>query len=145
MQDEWRRGEYVISTDQGRLDMDAIYSFLSERSYWGQERPREVVERSIANSLPFGLYKAEDWAQVGFARVVTDYATFGWLADVFILEAYRGQKLGEWLIETVVAHPQLQGLRRILLATRDAHGLYSKYGFNPLAYADRFMVKEERR
>jgi GNAT superfamily N-acetyltransferase len=141
MQSEWRRGGYVISTDNSRLNMDIIFSFLSESSYWAQERPRDVVEKSIANSLSFGVYKGEYEQQVGLARVVTDYATFGWVADVFILEPFRGQGLGEWLMETVVAHPELKNMRRILLATRDAHGLYSKYGFKPLPNPDRFMVK----
>jgi N-acetylglutamate synthase-like GNAT family acetyltransferase len=143
MQGEWRKGEYTISTNQAMLDIDAIYNFLSKSSYWAQERSREIVERAIANSLAFGLYKGEYEEMAGFARVVTDYATFGWLADVFILEQYRGQKLGEWLIEIVVAHPSLQGLRRLTLATRDAHGLYSKYGFKPLDNPDRFMMRSQ--
>lgn len=141
MQSEWRRAGYLISTDISRLDMDTIFRFLSESSYWAQERSRDVVEKSIANSLSFGVYKGEYEQQVGLARVVTDYATFGWVADVFILEPFRGQGLGEWLMETVVAHPELHNMRRILLATRDAHGLYSKYGFKPLPNPDRFMVK----
>ncbi|HKP54836.1 MAG TPA: GNAT family N-acetyltransferase [Chloroflexia bacterium] len=143
MPGEWRRGEYIISTDQARLDIDLIYRFLNESSYWAQGRSRETVERSIANSLSFGVYKGDFEEQVGFARVVTDYATFGWVADVFILEPYRGQKLGEWLIETIVAQPELQGMRRLFLATRDAHGLYSKYGFSPLENPDRFMMKKQ--
>jgi len=143
MQGEWRRGDYIISTDQARLDVDVIYTFLSESSYWAQGRSRETVERSIANSLVFGVYKGDFEEQVGFARVVTDYATFGWVADVFILEPYRGQKLGEWLIETIVSHPELKDMRRLTLATRDAHGLYSKYGFEPLDNPDRFMMKKQ--
>ena len=143
MQSEWRRGDYVISTNQSRLDIGAIYTFLSESSYWAQGRSREIVERSIANSLAFGVYKGEYEEPAGFARVVTDYATFGWLADVFILEHHRGQKLGEWLVETVVTHPQLLDLPRLTLATRDAHGLYSKYGFKPLANPDRFMLRSQ--
>jgi GNAT superfamily N-acetyltransferase len=143
MQGEWRRGDYIISTDRARLDVDVIYTFLSESSYWAQGRSRGTVERSIANSLAFGVYKGNFEEQVGFARVVTDYATFGWVADVFILEPYRGQKLGEWLIETIVAHPDLKDMRRLTLATRDAHGLYSKYGFTPLDNPDRFMMKKQ--
>lgn len=141
MQGEWRRDGYIISTDRDKLDLETIYKFLSESSYWAQDRPRDVIEKSISNSLVFGVYKGEYGQQVGFARVVTDYATFGWLADVFILEGYRGQKLGEWLMETVVSYPDLHNIRRLLLATRDAHGLYSKYGFEPLPSPDRFMVK----
>ncbi len=141
MPGEWHRDGFIISTDKSKLDIDIIYGFLSASSYWAAERPRDVVERSIANSLTFGVYRGEYAEQVGFARVVTDYATFGWLADVFILSEYRGMKLGEWLIETVVSHPDLYNIRRLVLATRDAHGLYSKFGFAPLPTPDRYMVK----
>lgn len=140
---EWRRNGYLISTDNGRLDVDTIFRFLSESSYWAQERPRDVVEKSIANSLSFGVYRGEYEQQVGYARVVTDYATFAWVADVFILEPFRGQGLGEWLMETIVSYPELQNMRRLLLATRDAHGLYSKYGFKPLPNPDRFMIRSQ--
>jgi GNAT superfamily N-acetyltransferase len=118
---EVQRNGYVISTDPARLDLDIIHGELN-RSYWAAGRPREVVARSLQHSLCFGLYHRE--VQVGLARIVTDYATFAWLCDVFIQEAHRGRGLGVWLIETVVAYPNLQGLRRFLLATRDAHGLY---------------------
>jgi GNAT superfamily N-acetyltransferase len=128
---EWIRGHYRVSTDPRRLDLDVIHGFLSQRSYWAEGIPREVVERSIRNSLPFGVY--DDDALVGFARVVTDHATYAYLADVFVLESHRGHGLSKWLLECVLAHPDLQGLRRWHLATRDAHELYARYGFQPLA------------
>jgi GNAT superfamily N-acetyltransferase len=132
-----RRGDFLISTDPARLDMPLIHDFLVNRSYWAQGRPPEVVRRSLANSLCFGLYDGK--RQIGLARVVTDRATFAWLCDVFVLEDYRGQGLAKWLIQRVLAHPDLQGLRRVLLATRDAHGLYQRYGFAPLEDATRFL------
>ena len=126
-QHEWRRGEYAISTDRARLDLAFIHEFLSTQSYWAQGREVETVRRAVENSLPFGLYR--DTRQIGFARVVTDYATFAWLADVFVLDEFRGQGLGVWLVETVLAHPGLQHLRRWTLGTRDAHELYRRFGF----------------
>jgi len=119
-----------ISTDPSRLDVDAIHAYL-RRSYWAQGIPRDIVARSIANSLCFGLY--EGGAQVGFARVVTDTATYAYLCDVYVLESHQGRGLGKRLMEAVMAHPDLQGLRRFTLATRDAHGLYRRYGFAPPA------------
>src|SRR5262249_33805361 len=119
-----------------RLDLEVIHGFLSS-SYWSRNIPREVVERAIRNSLCFGVY--EDGRQVGFARVVTDQATFAYLADVFILESHRGQGLGTKLVSTIAADPRLQSLRRWVLVTRDAHELYARYGFKPLAAPDRFM------
>lgn len=130
------RGEYAISTDPGRLDVPAIHAYLT-RSYWASGIPLEVVARSIAHSLPFGLFHGD--AQVGFARVVTDRATFAYLADVYVLEEHRGRGLSKWLVESVLDHADLQGLRRFLLATRDAHGLYARYGFRPLANPSRMM------
>jgi GNAT superfamily N-acetyltransferase len=127
---EWIRGHYRVSTDPKRLDRDVIHGFLS-RSYWADGIPREVVDRSIGNSLCFGVF--DDDRQVGFARVVTDRATYAYLADVFVLEPHRGRGLSKWLLECVLAHPDLQGLRRWQLATRDAHGLYARYGFEPPA------------
>lgn len=127
---EWIRGHYRVSTDPRRLDLETIHGFLS-RSYWAEGIPREVVERSIRNSLCFGVY--DDDRQVGFARVVTDRATYAYLADVFVLEPHRGRGLSKWLLECLLAHPDVQGLRRWQLATRDAHGLYVQYGFQPLA------------
>jgi GNAT superfamily N-acetyltransferase len=123
---EITRGQYSISTDPKRLDLDAIHGFLS-RSFWAEGISRELVAKSIANSLCFGLFDGQD--QVGFARVITDRATFAYLCDVYVLESHRGRGLGKWLIATVMAHPDLQGLRRFQLVTRDAHGLYSPHGF----------------
>jgi GNAT superfamily N-acetyltransferase len=128
---------YEISTDPARLDLDVIHGFLRE-AYWSPGVGRDVVERSIAGSLCFGLY-APDGGQAGFARAVTDRATFAWIADVFVLEPHRGQGLAAWLVETVVGHPDLAGLRRVVLATRDAHGLYSSLGFGPLRRPEWWM------
>jgi GNAT superfamily N-acetyltransferase len=133
-------GAYLISTDPSRLDLDAIFDYLSGRSYWARGRPRDQIVRGIENSVPFGVYL--DGRQVGFARVVTDYATFAWLADVYVLEEHRGQGLGKALVEAVVAHPSVRGLPRLLLATADAHGLYERYGFQPLHRDERFMAIE---
>jgi GNAT superfamily N-acetyltransferase len=127
-----------ISTDPDRLDLNLIHSWLSEQSYWAQGVPLDVVRRAIAGSLCFGVYL--DGRQIGFARVVTDGATHAWLADVFILDEYRGRGYGKALVAAVVEHPDLQGLRRILLATKDAHGLYAQYGFT-LVPPDRFMER----
>lgn len=135
---EARRGDYLISTDPARLDLEVIHGYLS-RSYWAAGRPREVVERSLRHSLCFGLYHGA--RQVGLARVITDYASFAWLCDVFVLEEHRGRGLGVWLIGVVVGHPQLQGLRRFLLATRDAHELYRRHGFTALAAPERWMER----
>ncbi len=133
-----KRGDYTISTDPARLDLEMIVAALG-RSYWAAGRSREVIERSLEHSLCFGLYFGD--TQVGLARLVTDFATFAWLCDVFVLEEHRGQGLGKWLIETVVSHPELQGIRRIMLATRDAHGLYQQYGFAPLAAPERWLER----
>lgn len=135
---EWTRGEFVASTDPQRLDVAAIHAFLSERSYWAQGVPLDTVRRSIEHSLTIGVRHGEQ--MVGFARVVTDYSVIAYLADVFVLEEYRGRGLGKWLVELVTAHPDLQGLRRWLLATRDAHGLYRRFGFQP-ADPERLMDK----
>lgn len=139
MSDVWRRGEFEISTERARLDIATIHAYLSERSYWAQGRSRALVERSIEHSLPFGIYR--DGRQVGFARVVTDYATFAWLADVFVLEEFRGRGLSKWLLEVICAHPELQGLRRWVLATKDAHGLYRRYGFTELVQPERWLER----
>ena len=132
------RENFTISTDPAKLDRDVICDFLA-RSYWANDRPRDIIERSLANSLVFGMY--DGTKQIGLARVVTDYATFAWLCDVFIDKAYRGQNLGKWLMKSILDHPDLQGLRRFLLATRDAHGLYSQFGFEPLKNPERWMLK----
>jgi len=126
---EWTRGAFSISTDPERLDREVIHRFLST-SYWASDVPRAIVDRSIDNSMPFGLY--EGAAQVGFARVITDRATFAYLADVFVLESHRGLGLALWLMQTIRAHPELQDLRRWALFTRDAHPLYRKVGFKDI-------------
>ena len=134
---EWRRDGCVVSDEPGRLDHAAIHDYLTRESYWAAGIPRAVVARAIANSLCFGLYRGG--RQIGFARVVTDRATYGYLCDVFVDAASRGAGLGKWLVECVLAHPDLQGLRRLSLMTRDAQGLYAAYGFKPLPDATRYM------
>jgi GNAT superfamily N-acetyltransferase len=124
------------------LDVDAIHTYLAEQSYWARGRSKEIIARSIENSVPFGLYL--DGAQVGFARVVTDAATFAWIADVYVLESERGQGLGKALVETVLEHPAVRGLPRVMLATADAHGLYEGYGFEGLANPQRFLAIESQ-
>lgn len=136
---EWQNGEFTISTDRERLEIDAIHEFLSEKSYWANERTREQTATAIKNSLPFGVYKGKN--QIGFARVVTDHATFAYLGDVYILEDFRGMGLSLWLMETILSHPELQGFRRWILATRDAHALYEKFGFTALKHPERWMEK----
>ncbi len=130
------RGQYSITTDPQKLDIDAIHAYLS-RSFWAEGIPKDTVARSLANSLCFGLF--DEGAQIGLARVVTDRATYAYLCDVYVLESHRTRGLGKWLIETVMAHPDLQGLRRFQLVTRDAHGLYSRHGFAPPAHPERHM------
>lgn len=134
------RDEFEISDQPDRLDLAWLVPALSERAYWALGRPAETVIRSIEGSLCFGIYTRG--RQVGFARVVTDEATFGWLCDVFIDEGYRGRGLGTWLVEVIVADPRLSGLRRFLLATRDASELYRRHGgFGPLPNPDRWMAR----
>ena len=133
---EWARGDYTISTDPRRLDLDVIHAFLT-RSYWAAGRSRERVARSIAASLPFGLYGAS--GQVGFARVVTDHVVIAYLADVFVLEAHRGKGLGKWLVEVATGAPELVRIRRWILGTRDAHGLYRQFGFTGPRHPERMM------
>jgi len=163
---EERRGKYVISTDPARLDRDMIYEFLTT-CYWAKGIPREVVERSIEHSLCFGVYdeggqvshfsqerreaghprlggapedgNSEEICQVGFARVISDFATIAYLGDVFVLESHRGRGLSKWMMECIMRHPMLQGLRRWILLTRDAHDLYAKFGFRPLGKPQRYM------
>ena len=129
---------YVISTDPARLDVTTIHRWLSEESYWAPHIPRPTVERAIANSLNFGLY-APDGRQAGFARVISDYTTFAWLCDVFVLEEFRGQGLSKWLMQQILAHPELQHLRRYMLGTWDAHSLYKQFGYAPVARPERLM------
>jgi GNAT superfamily N-acetyltransferase len=135
---EWRQGAYLITTDKARLDLEMIHGFL-KTSYWAAGIPAKAVRRSVENSLTFGVFAGEE--QVGFARVVTDYATFAYLADVFILEPHRRRGLGKWMMEVVSSHPELQGLRRWMLATRDAHSLYRDHGFTELEDPRIFMEK----
>ena len=137
--ESWERNGFVITTDSKRLNIAFIHGFLSQSSYWAKDRSLELVAHSIENSFPFGIFKGEE--QVGFARVVTDYATFAWLADVFVIEEYRGHGLGVWLIEVITAHPRLQNFRRWLLATRDAHELYRRFGFRELDEPARWMER----
>jgi GNAT superfamily N-acetyltransferase len=133
---EESRGEFVISTDPALLDVDAIHAYLSH-SYWAAGIPRDIVERSIRGSICFGLYTAD--RQVGFARVITDRATFAYLADVYVLEDYRGRGLSKWLMQVIMEYPDLRGLRRFMLVTRDAHGLYAQYGFQAIASPELHM------
>jgi GNAT superfamily N-acetyltransferase len=133
---ELTRGEYSISTDPWRLDVNAIHAYLT-RSYWAKGISKELVSKALQSSLCFGLYGGA--AQIGFARVITDTATFAYLSDVYVLEPYRRRGLGKWLMSVIVAHPDLQGLRRFSLATRDAQGLYRQFGFVPLAHPERHM------
>ena len=148
---EYRRGEFVLSTDPARLNLDVIHGFLTN-CYWSKGIPREVVQRSIEHSLCFGIYDeggekspllakpARNGApQIGFARVVSDFASVAYLGDVFVLESHRGRGLSKWMMECIVQHPALQGLRRWILLTRDAHGLYSQFGFTPVKSPERYM------
>ncbi|HET6767357.1 MAG TPA: GNAT family N-acetyltransferase [Chitinophagaceae bacterium] len=130
------KNQFTITTEKEKFDVDFIHSFLT-RSYWAEGISKEVIERSIEGALSFGLF--EDERQIGFARMITDKATFAYLADVFIIEEYRGCGLSKWLMEVIMSHPSLQGLRRIMLATKDAHGLYKKFGFTALNNVDRWM------
>ncbi|MBL0330253.1 MAG: GNAT family N-acetyltransferase [Bacteroidetes bacterium] len=133
------KGNYEISTDKSKLDIAVIHGFLST-SYWAEEIPVEIVQKAIENSLCFGVYDGE--RQIGFARVITDYATFGYLADVFIIESARGNGLSKWLMECILMHPQLQGLRNFCLMTQDAHTLYARYGFKNIPKPENFMAKK---
>ena len=133
---EWKKEEYVVSDDKAKLQLNAIHEFLTH-SYWSKGVSEAIVKKSIENSLTFGLYKGVE--QIGFAKMITDKATFAYLADVFVLEKHQGHGLGKWLVECTMSHPDLQGLRRIMLATRDAQKLYEKLGFTPLHAPERFM------
>lgn len=133
---EWTKDGFTITTEKEKIDIPYVHQFLSQ-SYWACSIPVEVVQRSIKGALCFAVFHQQK--QVGFARVITDEATFAYLADVFIDEHYRGEGLSKWLMEIIMGHPSLQGLRRFMLATRDAHGLYSRFGFSPLTNTDRWM------
>ena len=135
--EEFWRGEFLISTEPARLDLNVIYGFLTN-CYWAKGIPREIVARSIEHSLCFGVYDGSG-AQVGFARVVSDFATVAYLGDVFILESHGGRGLSKWLMECMMRHSALQNLRRWILLTRDAHGLYAQFGFAPVSSPERYM------
>jgi|SRR6185503_874323 len=135
--DSFLKKGYIISTDKALIDFVAVYKYLSEESYWATGITADRLKRAIDNSMCFGVYK--DDMQAGFTRVVTDQATFAYICDVFILPQYRGLGLSKWLMQTIIEHPDLQGLRRWSLATADAHGLYSQMGFVPLSRPDRWM------
>ena len=135
---EWTRDEFVISTDRRKLDLDLVHDYLA-RSYWAAGMPRSILERAIENSLTFGIYHAA--RQVGFARAITDLATYAYLSDVFVVEPYRKRGLSKWLMECVLEHPDLQGLRRFALFTRDAQGLYERYGFGPPRGASTYLER----
>ena len=133
---EYRNGNFVISTDPARLDVEAIHAFLTQ-SYWAAGIPRDLVARALRHALCFGVYDGE--RQIGLARVISDFATYAYIADVYLLDPYRSRGLGKWLMACVMSHPDLQGLRRWSLATRDAHGLYRQFGFTELAKPERHM------
>ena len=138
---KWIHGDFQVDTDNRRLNTETIWSYLT-RSYWAEGVTRSIVEASLDGSVNFGLYHGDE--QVGFARVVTDRATFAWLCDVFVLDAHQGSGLGKFLVRSVMAHPDLQDLRRWMLATRDAHGLYSRAGFLEIPQPGRFMKIRRR-
>ena len=134
---EHKRDNFTVSTDKARLQLDMIHEFLTN-AYWSKHIPMKIVRKAVKHSLCFGVYDGE--RQIGFARVISDYATFAYLADVFILDLYRGKGLSKWLIECVMAHPDLQELRTFILFTRDAHGLYRRYGFETITIPERVMA-----
>jgi len=137
---EWIKDGYLVSTDKSKIDVETVHDFLS-RSYWAENIPLDVVRKSIENSLCFGIYHQQ--RLIGFARAISDFATFAYLADVFILPEQRGKGLSKWLIGIVLEHPQLQGLRRFTLATRDAHSLYAQFGFSLFDKPERWMQKHD--
>ncbi|ADB35038.1 GCN5-related N-acetyltransferase [Kribbella flavida DSM 17836] len=135
---QWTSGEFVADDDPARIDLDVVHGFL-RTAYWSPGVPREVVRKAVAGSLCLGVY-ASDGTQVGFARAVTDRATFAWIADVFVQEQYRGHGLGRFVVSTLLEHPDLRGVRRTMLATADAHELYRSYGFKDLEQPERFLA-----
>ncbi len=132
-----QKGDYIISTNTDHLDVFAIHDFLNNHSHWSKGIPIEKVKQSLDHSLNFGLYKNNE--QIGFARIISDYATIAYLGDVYVIEQYRGLGLSKWLMETVMLHPNLQGLRRWILLTGDAHGLYKQFGWEPLPKPELYM------
>lgn len=137
---QWQREQYSIDTDKSKLDPGMIHHFLYTSAYWATGRPMSIVRKSIENSLCFGMFEGE--GQIGFARIVTDYATIGWVCDFFILPSHRSKGLGKWLVECMMEHPDVKGLRRIMLNTRDAHDLYIKYGgFRPLLKSESWLER----
>ena len=137
---EWVKGQFLVSCDPNKLDVDLIHQFLSQ-AYWSENIPKPTLQRSLQGSLCFSLLYKEQ--QIGFARVISDFATIAYLGDVFVLANYRGQGLSKWMMECVLAHPELQGLRRWVLATADAHGLYEKFGFTALKRPQAFMERHD--
>lgn len=135
------KGDYLISTDPSKLNLEVIHKYLSQESYWAKDIPFETVEHSIENSLCFGLFHQQE--QIGFARLITDKSTFAYLADVFILKEHRGNGLSKFLMATIQSHPELQNLRGWLLRTKDAHSLYEQFGWNKLTeeQLQRFMIR----
>lgn len=131
------KNQFTISTDKAKLDINAIHEFLSTKAYWCLNIPKATVEKAIANSLCFGVYEGDK--QIGFARVISDLSTIAYLGDVYVLEEYRGHGLSKWLMETIMTHPELQGLRRWILLTGDAHGLYRQFGWTDLADSSKWM------
>jgi GNAT superfamily N-acetyltransferase len=138
---EWKREKYCITTDVAKVDIDVVHQFLSEHSYWAQGIPRETVERSARHSICFSVLHED--ALIGFARVTSDRATVAYVGDVFVLPAHRGKGISKWLMECIAGHPDLLGLRRWMLATADAQGLYSQFGFTPLKAPARWMEKHD--
>lgn len=138
---EWKKGKYVISTDRRRLDLNLIHDFLNQESYWATGRSLRTIARSIRHSVSFGIYAGK--RQVGFARVVTDFATFAWIGDVFVIKEHRGKGLSKWLMQVMLGHPRLQKFRRWALATMDAQGLYAQFGFVPLKRPERWMERRD--
>ncbi len=137
----WTQGDFQITTDRTRIDVRTVYRYLSEDSYWARDIPLDVVERSMRHSTCFAVLHDDELA--GFARVTSDRATFAYLGDVFVLPAYRGKGLSKWLMECIGGHPELQGLRRWMLATADAHGLYAQFGFTALKASERWMERHD--
>jgi GNAT superfamily N-acetyltransferase len=138
---EFRKDNYIISTDRSKIDTRLVHDYLCHHSYWAKGIAEDIVKRSIENSLCWGIYLENK--QVGFARVISDLATYAYLADVFIVPEEQGKGLAKWLIQVILDHPQLQGLRRFVLATKDAHGLYAQFGFTTYANPDRLMCRHD--